>query len=110
MKPPTIRQVLRHMLEELESNRLEVCKVPSRRESSDGRSEGGYIRVVCSTNAEWYRRFCANYMRHRRGKMRTFIKRCDTIKALNRMLAGDRETEYAKRLMRELEALRESQR
>jgi len=74
----------------LESSFPEVCKVPGR--------EGGYIRVAISVNTEWYRKFCSRYMSWRWGKWRTIIKRCDTIRALQRIEAGDRSGEYAKRL------------
>lgn len=104
---PSVNDVLEWMLNELLSNGLEVCKVPSKRTDSNGREEGGYIRVVCSVNCEWYRRFCAEYARQRgrSPKFRTFIKRCDTIKALNRMIVGDRSTTYARRLMRVAEEI-----
>lgn len=88
------------MLSELESNGLEVCKIPSKREDSSGRLVGGYIRVVVSVNCEWYRRFCASFVRARgrSPKPRTIIKRRDTIRTLKRMIAGPYKTVYAERL------------
>lgn len=81
------------LLEELQSNWLEVCKVPGR--------EGGYIRVPVSVNCDWYRRFCRNYKRSRRRypKARTIIKRQHTEAALRRMIAGDFGGVYAGRLL-----------
>lgn len=96
-----LNDVLAWMLVELESNGLEVCKVPSRREDGNGRLVGGYVRVVVSVNCEWYRRFCASFARQRgrSPKMRTFIKRQDTIRTLKRMIAGPCKTAYAERLL-----------
>lgn len=86
-------EVYRHMLDELESRRLEVCKLPSR--------QGGYTRVVVETNAEWYQEFCASYTRARRTRYRrerTIIKRRDTGNALKRLIAGNISGVYAERL------------
>ncbi len=75
------------MLAELESNRLEVMLVPQKRFTN----ECGMIRVAVSKNCTWYRKFCA---RHLSGRLRknsapdTKIKRRDTIRSLNRMMAG----------------------
>ncbi len=74
----------------LESSFPETVKVPGR--------EGGYIRIPVSINTEWYRRFCGQYMGLHRRKMRTIIKRCHTIRALQRMEAGNSEGVYAERL------------
>lgn len=79
------------LLEELQATRLEVIKVPSR--------DGGYVRLTVGQNCDWYRDFCASYTRFRRQRDRTIIKRCHTIAALKRIQAGDRLTEYAKRLL-----------
>jgi len=75
-------QHARELLEELESGWLEVCKCPSQ--------QGGYIRVPVSVNAEWYRRFCKQFERPRRRypKLRTIIKRCHTVTALGKIIAG----------------------
>jgi len=87
-----MNDVLTALLTELESNRLEVVKVPSR---------DGWKRVVCSANAQWYQRLCAAHARPRRRypKIRTYIKRQLTVAALRRMLAGDRDTVYARRIL-----------
>lgn len=84
---------------ELESGRLEVCKVPGR--------EGGYVRAIVSVNCEWYQRFCANYIRARRRypKIRTYIKRRNTEVALKRMLKGDLSGVYAERILALIEEL-----
>lgn len=82
-----------HLLEELQSHWLEVCKIESR--------HGGYIRVPVSVNAEWYRRFCRKYQssRHKYPKLRTIIRRETTINALRRIMRGDLSGVYAERLM-----------
>lgn len=75
------------MLAELESNQLEVCLVPQKRFTN----ECGMIRVAVSKNCTWYRRFCAKYPSSRVRNNSCFdtrIKRRDTIRSLNRMLAG----------------------
>lgn len=82
------------MLDELESSGLEVMKVPGR--------HGGYIRVPVSVNAEWYRHFCRLYgdnRTNRRMRQRTMIKRCHTIAALKRLIAGNSSSLYAERLI-----------
>lgn len=90
-----ITDVLRRFLDELDSSGLEVIKVP-------GRDGVGYVRAVCSRNPEWYREFCAWYVRPRRGRYRrprTIIKRCWTRKGLLHLLAGNNSTMYSGRLM-----------
>ena len=88
-----MENVFRYLLDELESSYPETVKIPSQ--------HGGYIRVAVSKNAEWYSHFCRKHRgRNRRfPKPRTIIRRQHTIKALQRMIQGDRETTYAKRLM-----------
>lgn len=95
MKPPAkhmIRLAAKEMLAELEGGWLEVCKVPN--------GHGGYIRVAVSVNAEWYRIFCRDHKGWRkRGKDRTYIKRCHTIRALRELKSGKTKTIYANRLL-----------
>ena len=88
-----MRAVFDLMLEELESSRLEVVKVPS--------VYGGYVRVPVSVNAEWYSWFCKKYTTSRRRfqKTRTIIKRRDTIRALRRLIVGNTRGIYAQRLI-----------
>lgn len=77
------------MLEELESNGLEVIKV---------KTEHGYIRAVVSRNCDWYREFCGNFISYRHGRARrprTKIKRCHTVRGLNELLKGGCKTLYA---------------
>lgn len=87
------------MLNELESNRLEVILVPSKRPTN----EGAMIRCVAGRNAKWYRAFCAANVSTRgvrRGKFDTCIKRFRTTDALEKMLRGDRSTYYHEQLMK----------
>lgn len=101
MPPLTDRDAARWLLEELESSRLEVCKVPGR--------EGGYVRVCVSVNAEWYRGFCGDWVRPRRRRYRrprTIIKRCHTVRALQRIVGGNPRGVYCERLLPLLVELR----
>ncbi len=84
--------ILKFMLDELRGNRLEVIKVPGR--------DGGYIRRAITRNCEWYRRLCDNHKKPRKRypRPRTIIKRCDTIRTLERMIAGNLGGLYAERL------------
>lgn len=89
------------MLEELVRFRLEVRKV---------RTERGYIRIAISSNAEWYRLFCRKYMngrRNRRMKIRTIIRRIDTVIHLTKLvqhgpIPGDKSI-YRARLLEAIE-------
>lgn len=97
--PIELREALSLMLEELESNRLEVMLVPQRRRTN----ECGMIRVAVSKNAKWYRDFCAQYPsgRFRRNAAPdTRIKRAQTERTLRRLLAGvPARGEYAHRIL-----------
>ena len=86
------REAAELLLEELEGNGLEVCKVPG--------LEGGYVRVSVSVNCEWYRRLCCQWKKSRRRypKARTIIKRVHTVAALRRIIAGNFSGVYAQRL------------
>jgi hypothetical protein len=90
----TTTDILRWMLCELTSGGLEVAKI---------RTERGYVRVAVSRNAPWYQDFCGRYLSHRvsrrRRRARTLIKRRCTIRALERMIAGDCSGLYAERLL-----------
>lgn len=99
-----MKDVLRWMLDELKASRLEVAKLPSR---------GGYRRVVVQQNAPWYQEFCAAHLhdrgtrggRHGRNRPRTYIKRRETIAALERMLSGRPAGVYQTRLLELAESL-----
>lgn len=88
----SVRAAARRLLEELQSSYPETCKVPN--------GNGGYVRVPVSVNTEWYRRFCRQYLsvRRRYPKPRTLIRRCHTIKALERIAQGNLRGVYAERL------------
>jgi hypothetical protein len=97
MTDQQIKDKAQEMLEELESNRLEVFLIPDCYDETRNSR-----RVVISQNAAWYRQFCAEYPSRRRlkkAKIDTIIKRKHTINGLNRVIAGDRKTIYAKRLI-----------
>lgn len=88
------------MLAELEGGQLEVVLAPCLHEVN----VGGCIRVAVSRNADWYRRFCA---RHLSSRLRrnlapdTRIKRRDTIRLLQRLIAGhESPSKYAPELLR----------
>ena len=78
---------LQIMLAELESSRLEVVLVPSKRHTN----EGGMIRVAASRNCNWYRRFCLSHPSSRKRNHRkpdTRIRRKDIVRILTRMTNG----------------------
>lgn len=77
------------LLEELDGGWLEVKKV------SNGH---GYVRRVFMENTKWYRGFCRAFRRVRRGRFRTFIKRCHTREALLRISRGEKVGVYKERL------------
>lgn len=89
----TTTEAARHLLDELEAGWLEVCMVSN--------LNGGYIRVPISVNAEWYSRFCAQYLSRskRFPKLRTMIRRQHTIAALKRIEQGNTRGVYAERLL-----------
>jgi hypothetical protein len=89
---------LQEMLDELQSNHLEVILVPSKNRD---RRDHDMIRVVASRNCDWYRKFCANNLstrKRRNPRPDTCIKRFRTIDALERMIAGTRSTYYFNQL------------
>jgi hypothetical protein len=80
------------MLNELESHRLEVVLVPLNPRLR-GWNEGGMKRVVADRGPAWYRRLCnahASSRGVRRGKFDTRIRRANVLRALTRMIDGDR--------------------
>lgn len=81
------------MLDELLKRRLVVVKV---------KRDDVTIRSATETNPEWYQVFCGEYMKRRKKypKLRTYIKRCWTIKALTD-IANDsnKMTIYIQRLL-----------
>lgn len=94
-----VQKTLKWMLAELTANRLEVCKIPSRIQ--------GYRRIVIACNCEWYQELCRRYEypRKRYPKFRTMIRRCATIRALTRMIAGDYRGVYAERILSVMETM-----
>ena len=91
---PALVEELGTMLAELEENRLEVVLVPQRYRTN----EGGMVRVALSRNAPWYREFCASYPSGRRRKNAAFdtrIKRRDTSRLVESLLAGKARSAYA---------------
>ena len=85
------------MREELQSSRLEVGLAPP----PEPRHEGHMIRVVLERNCLWYRQLCARFSSSRKGtRTRTAIKRRETLRALNSLLAGTPAAGiYAHRIM-----------
>lgn len=89
---------LEYMLQELQSNRLEVVLAPSKRRD---RREHDMIRVRVSSNCAWYRSFCranSSTRKRRNSHHDTCIKRFRTIDALEKMIAGQRSTYYFNQL------------
>lgn len=89
------RRTLAYMKEDLEASRPLTIKVIGR--------DGGYIRVPVTQNPEWYRALCSAHKRYRLNRKwrrpRTIIKRCNTLKALDRMMDGNFTGVYAERLI-----------
>lgn len=76
---------LEQMLNELQSNQLEVVLVPSK----DPRHEGHMVRKAVQRNCEWYRRFCSQYTKNPRPlarSVRTKIVRGHTERILTSMI------------------------
>ncbi len=95
----TIPEKAAIFLSELESGRLIVAKWIGK--------EGTYVRGAVEKNAEWYSKFCSLYShRHSRRypKVRTFIKRQWTIRALERLKRGENAGLYAARLLAFIES------
>lgn len=96
--PFPMQALASELLEELQSERLEVTKIPGR--------DGGYIRAVITQNPEWYQRLCERHQGRRRRfpRSRTIIKRQDTLRVLRQLAEGDsRPTLYQERLLGVLE-------
>jgi len=84
---PELNLTLRQMLEELDSHCLQVEVAPA----PEPKHLVHYVRVVVCKNAPWYRRFCAQFPSSRRDqnrKGRTAIRRRETRRALERLIAG----------------------
>ena len=87
--PASIRQAAAEMAAEFAAQKLEVCKLPT---------DGGYIRVVVCPSPVWYQKLCRKHefqRRRRYKKARTIIKRCDTLRTLQRIAAGIANTSTA---------------
>lgn len=96
---PTAQAAFEMMLAELEGNQLLVQLVPEKRHTC----EGGMIRVAVSKNATWYRQFCAAHTSDRlrnRSLVDTRIKRRNTVRALQQLIAGQPAGKYAPELTR----------
>ena len=96
----------KELLADLLDSRLEVVLIPSR--DPECAMRGGMIRAVQERNAQWYREFCEQYPSHRRWqnrKGRTRIKRRDTIRGLNELIAGKCNSIYAQRLKEVIETV-----
>lgn len=84
------------LLDELEGNYLEVVLIPAPEPNYTDHK----IRAVQYQNAEWYRKFCEQYVSARKGfKTRTRIKRRATIKALEKLASGVNDSIYTQRLV-----------
>lgn len=82
-----------YMLNELQQLKLVVCKI---------KTDDGYVRVPICSNPDWYSKLCNGYLKSRKRypKMRTIIKRCNTIRLLERIASGiqNEDTAYAIRI------------
>lgn len=90
------------MLAQLESHQLQVVLVPLNPQRR-GYNEGGCKRVLADQNPKWYRQFCARHPSSRgvrRGKFDTCIKRLNTLRALQQIIAGKPAGKYEAELRR----------
>ncbi len=82
-----------NMLDELKKHKLSVIKI---------RRDDVWVRLAVESNPSWYRSFCDEYSKSRKRypKVRTYIKRCNTIKALENIINDvDYVTPYMYRLI-----------
>jgi hypothetical protein len=95
----TLSEIARELLIELEGGSLDVVLIPA----PEQRFPGQMVRAVQGCNAEWYREFCAMHQgarrRHRLNDNDTLIKRQQTTRALERMMAGQFISTYVRRLI-----------
>lgn len=89
------------LLDELESNSLEVVLIPSN--DPDCAMRGGKIRAVQTQNADWYRKFCGEHPSNRKdswrwSKFKTKTKRQHTRRALRELIGGKCYSPYARDL------------
>ena len=87
-----MRDCFRHMLYELEYNRLEVLLVPA----PDPAHVGHMVRMVEHCNVDWYRELCGMYKSNRNSRKGRFNKHGDTkikrqhiLSVLRRMANGE---------------------
>ena len=104
----TLRETFSYMYYDLLSNQLEVCLVPS---TTHRVRNGCCSRAVVSKNPKWYQDFCRTYEYDaRKKKMKTIIKRANTLRALKALSEGraskhkyiDHLTEIAEGIQQEL--------
>lgn len=105
-----MKGILREMLFELQSNRLEVVLIPQRNPPN----RGACLRAPVATNCHWYRELCGDFESCRRRHYRNFktrVKRREIERILKRLIAGiptdgiyaDWIMEYAKRQLSEVQ-------
>lgn len=89
------------MRNELREQKLEVVLVPA----PDPKHHCHYIRVVENRPPVWFSEFAHHYMRSSKRAPRprpNFIKRRETMRALESIAAGKTDTIYAQRWLREI--------
>lgn len=94
-------QAVELLLQQLESHQLQVVLVPLNPQRR-GYNDGGCKRVLADQNPKWYRQFCASHPSSRgvrRGKLDTKIKRANTIRALQQLIAGKPAGKYGDELL-----------
>ena len=97
-----IAEAAQYMLWDFQANQLIVSLAPSL--IPEVAERGGKIRVVESSNPEWYQEFCADWPANRKRPRRkkhfdTRIKRSHTERALKELAAGRANSKYAQRLI-----------
>ena len=90
-----LRPYYQQMLDELESNVLDVVLLPSRHWECSRR--GGMVRTVQGQNADWYRKLCGKYSSSRTRKNAlhdTRIKRANVRSTLRVLTSGRKSCSY----------------
>lgn len=101
---PNIKMIANDFLQELLSQKLEVVLIPA----PEQRHDGHCIRAVQEENPKWYQKFCSIYQSNRKGtRVRTKIKRRETIKALEALRRGASIGCYSERLISFIENYKE---
>lgn len=97
----SIQERAQAMHSELLERKLEVVLAPA----PEQRHTDHYIRMAVNQPPQWFSEFARRYMRSGKRERRlrpNFIKRRETLRALERLSEGQADTVYAQRWLREI--------